>query len=179
MIYYKDDEIKIRDIYDEDIISLFSWRIDKEVNEHDPRPIPQNTKELIKECIECCRRFDNEIINENISDRKYKYFMITNHEDSPIGFVNFFSIDRVRSEGEMGIEIGDKRYWNKGIAYKAVKVATEYIFNSMDIKRIYIETSENNTAALKLFKKLNFTECDEYVEYEGFKFVVMDKKIYE
>ena len=41
----------------------------------------------------------------------------------------------------MGIEIGDKRYWNKGIAYKAVKVATEYIFNNTDIKRIYIETS--------------------------------------
>ncbi len=41
MIYYQDENIKIRDICSEDVINLFSCRIDKELNLHDPRPMPK------------------------------------------------------------------------------------------------------------------------------------------
>jgi hypothetical protein len=70
MIYYQDDNIKIRDICSEDAIDLFSCRIDKELNLYDPRPMPKTSKELMDECIDFCNRFDIEIINENIKDRK-------------------------------------------------------------------------------------------------------------
>ncbi|SFB35552.1 Protein N-acetyltransferase, RimJ/RimL family [Clostridium frigidicarnis] len=175
MIYYKNDEISIRDICKEDIINLFSWSIDKELNKYDPKPIPRNSKELVQECHNYCTRFDEEVMNENIEDRKYKYFIITNIEDVPIGFVNFFSIDELMRQGEMGIMLGDKRYWNKGIAFIAVRTAINYIFGNMDIDRIYIETGENNIPALKLFNKLSFSKCDEFVEEDVFKFIVMEK----
>lgn len=176
MIYYEDNDIKIRDICDEDVISLFSWSIDKEINKHDPRPMPNNSIELLKECMNYCNRFDGEIINKNIQDRKYKYFMITNFKGQPIGFVNFFSIDIEKKQGEMGVVIGDKRYWKRGIACRAVDTAVNYIFRNMDIDRIYIETGENNIPALSLFKKLYFKKCGEYVEDEDFKFIVMEKR---
>ncbi|MBU3144078.1 GNAT family N-acetyltransferase [Clostridium sp. CF012] len=175
MIYYQNNEIVIRDIGSSDVINLFSWQIDKELNKHDPRPIPNNSKELIEECINYCRRFDTEIMSENIQDIEYKYFIITDYEDNAIGFVNFFSIDKLKKQGEMGVTIGDKRYWNKGIAYTSVKIAVYYIFNNMDIDRIYIETGECNKPALRLFEKLDFKRCDEYIEDENFKFIVMEK----
>jgi len=78
MIYYNSDRIKIRDIYEKDIISLFSWNIDKEVNKNDPRPMPSNSVELIEECTMYCNMFNSQIINENIEERKYRYFIITN-----------------------------------------------------------------------------------------------------
>ena len=176
MIYYKDERIKIRDICDEDVTSLFSCWIDKEINLHDPRPIPTTSKELINECINFCNRFDSEIINGNTKDRKYKYFVITNNEGEFIGFVNFFSIDKSKGQGEMGVVIGDKSYWRKGIAYTAIKVIAKYIFNNMDINRIYIETTEKNVPALRLFDKLGFEKCGEYCEEDNCKFVVMEKR---
>lgn len=175
MIYFKDDEIIIRDIISSDAASLFSWWIDKELNKYDTRPLPKNRSELLKECTSFCRRLDAEILNSNIEARKYRYFMITDIDDNPIGAVNFFSIDKEKRQGEMGVEIGDKRYWRKGIAGKAVKAATEYIFNNLEIDRIYIETGENNIPALKLFSKSGFCKCGEFLEDDGFKFIVMEK----
>jgi RimJ/RimL family protein N-acetyltransferase len=176
MIYYQDVKIKIRDICAEDVINLFICQIDKEINLHDPRPLPNTSKELVEECKAYCNRFDNEIINERTEDRKYKYFIITDNEERFIGFVNFFDIDKNKKQGEMGVTIGDKRYWRKGIAYIAIRTAVDYIFNNMNIERIYIETGENNIPAIKLFEKLHFNKCGKYVEDDNFKFLVMEKK---
>lgn len=174
-MYYTDNEIVIRDICSEDVISLFSWSINREINRHDPKPLPHSSGELFNECANYCRKFDKEIINENISDRKYKYFIITDKEDQPIGFVNFFSIDSIKKQGEMGVVIGDKRYWGKGVASRAVNTAVDYIFKNMDINRIYIETGETNLRSLKLFEKLGFNKCGEYIEDGDFKFIVMER----
>lgn len=176
MIYYQDDKIKIRDIFEEDVISLFSCRIDKEINLHDPRPMPKTSRELVDECINYCNRFDVEIMNKNVEDRKYKYFIIINNEEDFIGFINLFSIDKVKKQGEMGVTIGDKRYWNKGIAYTAINKVVEYIFNNMGIERIYIETGESNKSALRLFAKLDFKKSGEYLEDDNFKFIIMEKR---
>ncbi|WP_291581917.1 GNAT family N-acetyltransferase [Clostridium sp. UBA6640] len=175
MIYYESNEFNIRDIRQDDVIRLFYWSVDKELNKHDPKPIPRNAKELMAECNDYCTRFDKEVMSDNVENIKYKYFIITNNEDTPIGFVNFFSIDKIKKQGEMGVKLGDIRYWSKGIAYSAVSTIINYIFKNMDIDRIHIETGESNTAALKLFNKLNFNKCGEYLEDEDFKFIVMEK----
>jgi RimJ/RimL family protein N-acetyltransferase len=172
--YFQDNEITISDIIQEDVISLFTWWVDKEINKYDPRPIPSNSFELLKECECFCKRFEKEVINIDLKQRKYKYFIIRNGFNQPIGFVNIFSFDAENKQCELGIEIGDKRYWRKGLASKAVSIVTDYIFNNMDIKRIYIEIGEANISAIRLFEKLEFTKCDELID-EGFKFIVMEK----
>lgn len=175
MYYYKNDEFAIRDLQEEDIVSLFSWWIDKEINKYDARPIPCNSKQLMEECMRYCNMFESEMINIDINSKKYIYFIITDIEDNPIGFVNFFNIDKEAKQGELGVVIGDKRYWKKGIAAKSVDVVTNYIFSNLNIDRIYVETGENNLPALRLFKKLGFVNSGEHLD-EGFKFIVMEKK---
>jgi RimJ/RimL family protein N-acetyltransferase len=177
MIYFEDSEIIIRDIEQQDVISLFSWSIDKELNQHDPRALPANSRELLTECEAFCSRFDAEIMNPDPEKRKYKYFIITDIQNQPIGFVNFFSIIYEKMQGEMGIMMGDKRHWNKGIAQKAVDEIVKYIFNELKMVRIYIETGETNTKAQKLFYKLGFVKCGEYMD-EDFKFIIMEKLQY-
>lgn len=97
-------------------------------------------------------------------------------EGNFIGFVNFFSIGKMKKQGEMGAVMTDKRYWKKGIAYTAINVVTKYIFDNMDIDRIYIETGETNKPALRLFDKLGFNKCGEKLEDDDFKFIVMEKQ---
>jgi RimJ/RimL family protein N-acetyltransferase len=175
LIYFQDEEIIIRDIIEEDAISLFGWSIDGEINKYDPRPIPTNSFELLKECESFCKRFETEVMSIEFKQRKYKYFVICNIHQQAIGFVNIFGFDAENKQCELGIEIGDKRYWKKGMASKSVRIVSDYIFNNMDIGRIYIETEESNIPALRLFDKLGFMKCDEIID-EGFKFIVMEKK---
>lgn len=176
MIYFQDEKIKIRDICSEDVNNLFLCWIDKEINLYDPRPIPRTSVELLEECTDFCNRFDTEIMNVENENRKYIYFIITDYEENFIGFVNFFSINKEKRQGELGVIIGDKRYWNKGIAYSAINIVMSYLFDHMEIDRIYIETGENNKPALNLFTKLHFKKCDEYLEEDNFKFIVMEKR---
>jgi RimJ/RimL family protein N-acetyltransferase len=175
LIYYRDKEIIIRDIIQEDVVSLFTWWVDKELNKYDPRPIPTNSFELLRECERFCNSFDSEVINSDLKQRKYKYFMVCNIHNQAIGFVNIFSFDYERKQCELGIGIGDKRYWRKGLAQKSVQIAVDYIFDKMNVERIYIETGELNIPALRLFEKLGFTACGEIID-EGFTFITMEKK---
>lgn len=175
MIYYEDNKIIIRDIEKYDVNDLFSCWINKELNLYDPKPIPHTSEDLVNECIRFCKEFDNKGLYCNPDENRYKYFIITNKNNLFIEFVNFFGKDIKKKEIEMGIAIKDKYYRKKGIASTAVNIATDYMFKNYDINRVYIETGENNIPALKLFNKLNFKECGEYIEDDNFKFIIMDK----
>lgn len=175
MIYYTNDDIKIRDIKDEDVVILFAWWIDQEINRYDPRPIPHNSSSLLKECKNYCRMFAHEVMNKNKRLNRYRYFIITNTEDRPIGFINLFGFDKEKNQAEMGIIIGDKTYWRKGIAYKSCQIVLEYLFTEGGFQRIHIETSEHNKPARQLFHKLGFKFCEDYVDHD-YTWIVMDKK---
>lgn len=175
MKYYTDDQIIIRDLIPEDVVFLFASFIDKEIYEHDPIPRPVNSKELYEWCGNHCANFENNLAEKDLPDKKFHYFIITNTNEQPIGFIIFFNVDKEKMQGEMGIEIGDKRYWRQGIALKAITEIEKHIFTTMNIKRIYIETGETNKASLKLFEKLKYTRCGEYMENDSFKFIVMEK----
>lgn len=175
MIYYKDDEILIRSVNKLDATVLFKWRISKELNKYDPRPVPTESHDLYKECELFCNTFDNYIVNELNELNKYKYFMIENMYGEQIGFVNLFGFNEERTQAELGVIIGDKSYWNKGVGYKSVKAVLDCAFNELHLSRVYIETGESNEPALKLCDKLGFNKCGEYTEDFGFKFIVMEK----
>lgn len=175
MNYYSDGQIIIRDLIPEDVVPLFIWFIDKELYEYDPRPRPSNINEFFEWCKMHCYNFENAIAEKDLPDKKFEYFIITNIKEQPIGFINFFNVDKDKMQGEMGVIIGDKRYWKKGIASKAILEVEKHIFSTKNINRIYIETGEKNQAALKLFEKLKYIKCDEYMETDSFKFIVMEK----
>jgi len=175
MIYYIDENITIRDLVKNDVNKLFSWWIDESVNIFDPRPIPNDAVSLIKECNLFCDKFDNLIMNENKSLNKYKYFMITDINENPVGFINLFNFSEENTEAELGIVIGEKSSWNKGIGYNSCKYVLRYLFSELGMKRIWIETNVKNIPSVNLFSKLGFSNCDKYEE-DGCKFIVMEKK---
>ncbi len=175
MIYYSDEDIIIRAINEEDAAILFAWRIDKEINEYDLRPTPNTADELLKECNDFCKTFTDQISPTNPADRKYFYFIITDTLGKPIGCVNYFSIDNEMKQCELGVTIGDRNFRRKGIAFKAVEFAVNYIFQNRDIERICIETGEKNIPSLNLFSKLSFARCGESFEENEYKFIVMER----
>jgi len=63
--------------------------------------------------------------------------------------------DVYRKSAEIGYFIGEK-YWNKGIATKAVKLITEYGFTELELMRIYTGIYEYNTASMRVLEKCGF-----------------------
>jgi RimJ/RimL family protein N-acetyltransferase len=65
--------------------------------------------------------------------------------------------DIYRKSAEIGYFIGEP-YWNKGIVTKAVKLITEYGFNTLGIVRIHTGVFEYNQASQRVLEKCGFVK---------------------
>lgn len=80
------------------------------------------------------------------------------YKGNAIGGIGIIKQDDIfRKNAEIGYWIGEK-YWNKGIASKALKAMIEYAFENFAIIRIYAHVFENNIASLRVLKKCHFEE---------------------
>lgn len=181
MIYYKDENIIIRDIQKDDTPFLFSWWVDRSVNRYDSRDLPVDPQSLMKECREYCSNLETEVFNPDTSKNIYRYFITTDVEGVPIGFINAFDYDAITKDIELGIIIGDKRCWNRGIGTKMLHFVLKFLFNRMSLNTIHVETGEHNIPALRLFHKIGFQKTGEYYETETLKFIVLtlEKELYQ
>jgi RimJ/RimL family protein N-acetyltransferase len=94
-------------------------------------------------------------------------------EGKHIGNCTIYDINDTQSEAQLGIMIGDRKYWDKGLGTDAVNTIVDHIFLKTSLKRIYLMTLDWNMRAQKCFKKCGFTPCRE-INRDGNKFVVME-----
>ena len=90
-----------------------------------------------------------------------------------IGNCMLYGIDEARGEAELGIMIGDRRFWSKAYGTDAVKTLLRYTFTQTPLKRVYLHTLDWNIRAQKSFQKCGFLPTGR-VERGGFTFVAME-----
>lgn len=72
------------------------------------------------------------------------------------GNCGLFDINwRIRS-AEMGIFIGDKRYWSQGYGTESVQLLLKHGFNTLNLNRIFLRVYENNPRAMRAYEKAGF-----------------------
>jgi RimJ/RimL family protein N-acetyltransferase len=76
-----------------------------------------------------------------------------------IGNVMYYNIDERRGEAELGITIGDKRYWNQGYGTDIVRTFLQFLFIDANMRRIYLNTLDWNVRAQRAFQKAGFRAC--------------------
>lgn len=57
---------------------------------------------------------------------------------------------------ELGYFIGEP-YWNKGIASEAIRLITQYAFDTLHLIRIHSDVFEYNAASMRVLSKCGFT----------------------
>ncbi len=77
-------------------------------------------------------------------------------EGHHIGNVMYYNIDERRGEAELGITVGDKRYWGQGYGTDAVRTFVRYLFTETGLRRIYLNTLDWNVRAQQSFRKAGF-----------------------
>jgi RimJ/RimL family protein N-acetyltransferase len=86
------------------------------------------------------------------------HFVICLIEDGrPIGTMGLFGIDYVNGHGGIGISIGDKELWGKGLGTDAMFALLDFGFGMLRLERLWLEVYDFNTRARRSYDKCGFT----------------------
>ena len=80
----------------------------------------------------------------------------SNDTNEHIGNIKLELQDAAAKVSDIGLLIGNKNYWGKGVGMEACKLALSYGFEEMALRKIYLAVYENNPVAKKIYEKLGF-----------------------
>ena len=84
--------------------------------------------------------------------------IIFKETDEHIGNISLQNINWISRNAEYAILLGNKSFWNKGIAIEASLLICEYGFERLNLHRIYCGTSSKNLGMQKLASKIYMKE---------------------
>ena len=94
-------------------------------------------------------------------------------DGSQIGNCMMYDINTSRGKGELGIMIGDRRFWGKSYGTDAVNTLLKYVFTEMNLKIVYLHTLDWNVRAQKSFEKAGFVPKGK-IRRNGHTFLAME-----
>lgn len=79
-----------------------------------------------------------------------------NGTDLPVGQTALLRIDYVSRAAIFYIAIYDPAFWSKGFASEATKLVVKYAFDVLNLNRIQLHVSSENTNGIKAYQKAGF-----------------------
>lgn len=125
---------------------------------------------------------DQSFINESFkrfTQESCMGFFIKKIDDNLfIGTCKIDKIDLVNKSCEIGIMIGEKKFYGKGISKIVFQILLDYAFNNLQLNRVWGGCLSNNTAMNKTFQRLNFRNEGLLKEAILFNNKFIDTKLY-
>ena len=90
------------------------------------------------------------------SNRDYMFSIIAKGTDAHIGNIKLGGINYNHKYADLGIMIGDKRYWNRGYGQEASKILLRYAFRSLKLDKVILGVYGDHKGAIKAYKKVGF-----------------------
>jgi RimJ/RimL family protein N-acetyltransferase len=147
-----------------DVEADYAWRIDPELAALDATaPLRMTLREYV-------RYFRDEL--EYPSPWSVRYAIDTT-DGTHIGNCMYYDINDEARQAEVGIMIGDRRYWDRGYGSDALETLLAHIFARTRLERVYLHTLDYNVRAQRSFKRVGFSEIGP-VRRDGHNFVMME-----
>ncbi len=144
--------IVLRDKRTDDAEKDYTWRSDPELARLDAAiPLTMSFERYLK-------LFEDQLKYPTPGSHHYSIDAIVSGADDSkfIGNCMYYDLDTVNMEAELGIVIGDRDYWSDGYGYDAVTTLLEHLFDTRNLKRVYLHTLEWNMRAQRSFTKSGF-----------------------
>ena len=95
---------------------------------------------------------------KKISKEKNTFFfaIIVKDGNKHIGNIKLGPIDWHHKIADIGIMIGDKKFWGKGYATEAIELITNFAFETLKLHKITAGAYENNIGSVRAFLKAGF-----------------------
>ncbi|MFZ5810155.1 MAG: GNAT family N-acetyltransferase [Chloroflexota bacterium] len=77
-------------------------------------------------------------------------------EWTAVGNVGLFNFDWRNRSAELGIFIGEKRFWNQGYGSETVRLMLKHGFETLNLHRIYLRVYASNRRGIRAYEKAGF-----------------------
>ena len=88
--------------------------------------------------------------------KEHTYSIIDNISNELIGNCGFIDIDHLNQTAEVGIFIGNKKFWSKGYGTEALSLLMDYGFKALNLYNISLRVYSFNERAKKAYEKMGF-----------------------
>ena len=147
IVFLEGRKVILRLLQEEDINERYlSWLNDKEVTKYmETGNFPTTLAEL--------HSFYDKITK---SRTEVMFAIVTKHNKLHIGNIKLGNINWIHRYANLGIMIGDKRYWSRGFAQEACRLLLEHAFIGLNLNKVFLGVYATHSPALKAYKKIGF-----------------------
>ena len=117
----------------------YKWLNDQEVTKFQNKGIFPNTYDKQLEYLKSIQSSNNDVLFSIVEDTSSEH----------IGCVGLHKIDWISRSAELGIIIGEKKFWGKKFGKESWGLITEYGFKKLNLHRIYAIVIEDNISSKK------------------------------
>ncbi len=96
-----------------------------------------------------------------------------------IGNIKIGSINRFHRYADLGLVIGAKKFWGQGIATEAIRLATEYAFQELDLNKLVAQIYAPNIGSRKAFENAGYRIVGQYTKHRFYKGRFVDAVLVE
>jgi RimJ/RimL family protein N-acetyltransferase len=137
-----------------------SWINDEEVTRGLASGVYPSTLEDLKKYIQSITSSKNAVM----------FAICDKTNDLHIGNIKVDNFDWVSRTCELGVLLGDRTYWGKGIGTEVMRLTLLYAFEQLNIRKVMLAVYANNPAAIKLYEKVGFVKegcLRQQIHYKG------------
>lgn len=169
-------KVELRPVSLEDFKNTYAWRNDEETAKWGAGSELYRYSHVSQEQIEDA--YEKAI--KKLDKREDGQFSIYTLETPSvyIGSIGYRELDPVSRCCTLGISIGDKNYWGKSYGADAIKTLVRYLFHTMNLKRVQLDTWSGNERAIRCYEKCGFVvegrlRHNAYVDGHYFDTIIM------
>jgi RimJ/RimL family protein N-acetyltransferase len=141
--YFEGEKVKLVPFEEEHIMIVREWINDEDITYGMGRRFPVNRIAQIK------------WFNNVSQDKTKKKLIIVDGGCREVGMVSIFNLDHKNQKTEIGVFI-NRDDQGKGYAKESLKMLVDFVFNELNIHKIYAHINSLNTSSLQLFKRIGF-----------------------
>ncbi len=128
-----------------DLVQNYQWANERELIELAGMiPKPKGAAELERWYETILAAQDIEIFSIKLTDGSY------------IGNIELRAIDHRSGRAEVGVVIGDRQFWGRGLGRQAIEAMVRYGFQELRLHRLYARILESNPRAKLVFERCGF-----------------------
>ncbi len=84
------------------------------------------------------------------------FAICSNQNKNHIGNIKLGPVNWIHQCADIGLLIGDKEYWGKGVATEAIQLVVEYAFKKLNLHKLTAGCHSTNIGSIKAFQNAGF-----------------------
>jgi RimJ/RimL family protein N-acetyltransferase len=114
-------------------------------------------------------------INDSPNDFLFGIFLTKTNQH--IGNIKIGEINHTHRFGNVGIIIGEKKYWGKGFGTQSISLATKIAFQQLNLNSLTAGVYSSNDSSYRAFLNAGWEEVGRYKKYRFFEGEFIDQII--